>query len=146
MESSSASHAFDFPLQINQAEIESLGVRESFTWAPQALWLLCGFIWIFYALVRDIPQLARNTVLFNAGATLLAALGIGYEMRRRNRQTVLYPLSGPNRPLPREHVQVQLFTRTNGPGALGFLWLDRGGMQVTAAHAAPDGNSRGGNV
>lgn len=94
MESSSAVHAFDFPLQINQAEIESLGVRESLTWGPQALWLLCGLIWIFYSLVCDIPELARNTALFGAGATLLAALGVGYEMRRRNRQIVLYPLGG----------------------------------------------------
>ncbi len=93
MESSSAVHAI-FPLQINQAEIESLGVRESFTWGPQALWLLCGLIWMFYFLVRDIPELARNTVLFAAGASLLAALGLGYEMRRRKRRTVLYPLGG----------------------------------------------------
>ncbi|HWH58447.1 MAG TPA: hypothetical protein VN682_12500 [Terriglobales bacterium] len=92
MECSSPVPAFDFPLQINHAEIESLGVRESFTWGPQALWLLCGLIWLFYFLVRDIPELARNTVLFGAGATLLAALGLWYEMRRRNRQAVLFPL------------------------------------------------------
>lgn len=94
MDTSSAIRAFDFPLQINPAEIEYLGVREAFTWGPQALWLLCGLIWIFYSLVRDIPSLAKNTVLFAAGATLLAALGVGYEMRRRNRQTFLYPLGG----------------------------------------------------
>jgi hypothetical protein len=94
MESSSTVRAFDFPLQINQAEIEYLGVRESFTWGPQALWLLCGLVWIFYFLVRDIPELARNTALFGAGATLLAGLGVAYEMRRRSRQTVLYPLGG----------------------------------------------------
>jgi hypothetical protein len=94
MESSSDVRAFDFPLQINQAQIEYLGVRESFTWGPQALWLLCGLVWIFYFLVHDIPELARNTVLFGAGATLLAGLGVAYEMRRRSRQTVLYPLGG----------------------------------------------------
>jgi hypothetical protein len=94
MDTSSSVHAFEFPLQISQAEIEYLGVRESFTWGPQTLWLLCGLIWIFYFLVRDIPELARNTLLFGAGATLLAALGAGYEMRRRKRQTVLYPLGG----------------------------------------------------
>lgn len=43
--------------------------------------------------VRDIPGLARNTALFGAGAAL-AALGVGYELRRRNRQTFLYPLGG----------------------------------------------------
>jgi hypothetical protein len=94
MKSSSAIRASDFPLQINQAEIEYLGVRESFTWGPQALWLLCGLIWIFYFLVRGIPELAKNTMLFGAGATLLAAIGVGYETRRRNGQTVLYPLGG----------------------------------------------------
>jgi hypothetical protein len=85
---------FDFPIQINQAEIESLSVRESFTWGPQAMWLLCGLIWFFYLLVRDIPELARNTALFGAGATLLAAIGLGYQMRRRRRQTVLYARGG----------------------------------------------------
>ncbi|MGH9568518.1 MAG: hypothetical protein ACRD4F_02690 [Candidatus Angelobacter sp.] len=94
MKSSLAVHAIDFPLQINQAEVEHLCVRESFTWGPQATWLLCGLVWIFYFLVRGIPELARDTLLFVAGATLLAALGAGYEMRRRNRQTVLYPLGG----------------------------------------------------
>lgn len=77
MESSSAVRAFDFPLEINQTEIEYLGVRESFTWGPQALWLLCGLIWIFYFLVRDILELAKTTMLFGAGATLSASLGGG---------------------------------------------------------------------
>jgi hypothetical protein len=94
MEFLPASRAFDFPLQINHAEIEYLGVSESFTWGPQALWLLCGLIWIFYFLVRDIPDLARNALLFAAGATLLAALGLGYELKRRDRQIFLYPLGG----------------------------------------------------
>lgn len=89
MDTSSAIRAFDFPLQINPAEIEYLGVREAFTWGPQALWLLCGLIWIFYFLVRDIP--------------------------------------------------VQLLSRRNAPGTLGLFWLDRRGVQVTAAHAAADG-------
>lgn len=91
MEFPSAVRDLDFPPQINQAEIESLGVRESFTWGPQAMWLLCGLIWIFYFLVRDIPEFARNTVLFGAGAALLAVMGVGYEIWRRKRQTVLYP-------------------------------------------------------
>jgi hypothetical protein len=94
MDTSSAVSTFDFPLQISQTEIEQFGVRESFTWGPQTLWLLCGLVWIFYFLVRDIPDLARNTLLFSVGASLLATLGAGYEMRRRNRQTVLYPLGG----------------------------------------------------
>lgn len=94
MESLSASRALDFPSQIHLAEIEYLGVRESFTWGPQALWLLCGLIWIFYFLVRDIPELSKDTVLFGAGASMLAALGVGYETRRLKRQTILFPLGG----------------------------------------------------
>jgi hypothetical protein len=42
----------------------------------------------------DIPELARNTLLFAAGSTLLAALAVLYEMRRRSWRTVLYPLGG----------------------------------------------------
>ena len=63
----------------------------------------------FLFLVRDIPELARNTLLFGAGASLLAALGAGYEMRRRNHQTVLYLQSAwpPGRPVPWKPVPVQ---------------------------------------
>jgi ABC-type Na+ efflux pump permease subunit len=92
MDSQPAVRRFDFPPQLDQAEIENRCARESFTWGPQALWLLCGLIWLFYLLVLDIPELARNTVLFGVGATLLAALGVWFEMRRRKRQAVLYPL------------------------------------------------------
>jgi len=87
-------HAVDFPPQLDQTEMETRGVSESFTWGPQAMWLLCGLIWFFYLLVRDIPELGRNTALIGAGATVLAALGVWYDMRRRKRQTVLYPLGG----------------------------------------------------
>ena len=92
MDPQPAVRTLDFPPQLDQAEIENRCARESFTWGPQALWLLCGLIWFFYLLVLDIPELARNTVLFGVGATLLAALGAWYEMRRRKRQAVLYPL------------------------------------------------------
>jgi cell division protein FtsW (lipid II flippase) len=89
-----AVRTFDFPLQLDQAEIENRCARESFTWGPQTLWLLCGLIWLFYLLVRDIPELARNTALFGVGATVPAALAVWYEMRRRRRQAVLCPLRG----------------------------------------------------
>ncbi len=72
MHSQPAVRTFDFPPQLDQAEIENRCARESFTWGPQALWLLCGLIWFFYLLVLDIPELARNTVLFGVGATVLA--------------------------------------------------------------------------
>jgi hypothetical protein len=94
MDTSSAVRAYGFPAQIMEAEIERFGVRESFTWGPQTLWLLCGFLWLFYYLVRDIPEVNRATLLFCAGASLLALLGAAYEMRRRNRQIVLYPRGG----------------------------------------------------
>jgi hypothetical protein len=94
MDSQSVIRTFDFPPQLDQAEIENRCARESFTWGPQALWLLCGLIWLFYVLVRDIPEIARNTVFFGVGATVLAALAVWYEMRRRKRQVVLCPLRG----------------------------------------------------
>ena len=87
-------HAADFPPQLDHTEMETRCVRESFTWGPQAMWLLCGLIWFFYLLVRDIPELGRNTALIGMGATVLAALGVWYDMRRRKRQMVLYPLGG----------------------------------------------------
>ena len=94
MDSQPAVRTFDFSPHLDQAEIENRCARESFTWGPQALWLLCGLIWLFYLLVRDIPELARNTVPFGVGATVLAALAVWYEMRRRKRQVVLCPLRG----------------------------------------------------
>ena len=94
MDSHPAIRTFDFSPQLDQAEIENRCARESFTWGPQAVWLLCGFIWLFYLVVRDVPELARNTMLFGAGATLLATLAVWYEIRRRKRQVVLCPLRG----------------------------------------------------
>jgi len=94
MDSQPAVRTFDFSPRLDQAEIENRCARESFTWGPQALWLLCGLIWLFYLLVRDIPELARNTVLFGVGAAVPAALAAWYDMRRRKRQAVLCPLRG----------------------------------------------------
>src|SRR5260221_11890451 len=94
MDSPTAVRAFDFPPQLDQAEIENRCARESFTWGPQARWLLCWLIWLFYLLVRDVPDVARNTLPFAVGATLLAALAVRYEIRRRKRQTVLYARGG----------------------------------------------------
>jgi hypothetical protein len=84
-------HATEFPPQLDQTEIETRCARESFTWGPQALWLLCGLIWFFYFVVRDVPQVARNTALIGLGVTVLAALGVRYELRRRKRRIALYP-------------------------------------------------------
>jgi len=89
-----AVHTSDFASLLDQAEIENRCARESFTWGPQALWLLCGLVWLFYLLIRDVPEVAWNTMLFGVGATVLAALAVWYEIRRRNRQVVLCPLRG----------------------------------------------------
>jgi hypothetical protein len=94
MDSQLAVRTVDFSPQLDQAEIENRCARESFTWGPQALWLLCGLIWLFYLLVRDVPLLAWNTMLFGLGAAVLAALAVWYEIRRRKRQVVLCPLRG----------------------------------------------------
>jgi hypothetical protein len=94
MDSQQAIRTFDFPPRLDQAEIENRCARESFTWGPQALWLLWGLIWLFYLLVRDIPELARNTVLFGLGATVPAVLAVWYEIRRRKRRAVLCPMRG----------------------------------------------------
>jgi hypothetical protein len=51
MDSQPAVRRFDFPPQLDQAEIENRCARESFTWGPQALWLLCGLIWLFFGFV-----------------------------------------------------------------------------------------------
>ena len=58
------------------------------------MYLLFGLVWFFYFLIRDVPEVARNTAFFALGATLLAAVGLAYDIRRRRRQTVLYPLNG----------------------------------------------------
>jgi hypothetical protein len=94
MDSQPAIRTFDFSPQLDQAEIENRCARESFTWGPQAVWLLCGLIWLFYLLIRDVPEVAWNTMLFGMGAAVLAALAVWYEIRRRNRQVVLCPLRG----------------------------------------------------
>lgn len=94
MDSQPAVRTFDFPPELDQAEIENRCAREAFTWGPQALWLLCGLIWLFYLLVRDVPEVARNTVFFCVGATVLAALAVWYAVRCRKRQVVLCPLRG----------------------------------------------------
>jgi hypothetical protein len=94
MDSQPAIRTFDFPPQLDRAEIENRCARESFTWGPQALWLLCGLIWLFYLLVRDVPAVARNTLFFGVGATVLAVLAVWYDVRRRKRQVVFYPLRG----------------------------------------------------
>lgn len=90
MEDFSTDRIQEFPPRLGLSEAEAFGMPESFTWGPQALWLLCGLVWNFWFLVRNIPELARNTAPAVAGATLAAALGIAYDLRRRRRRSVLY--------------------------------------------------------
>lgn len=84
--------AVDFPLRVDDSEVELRAAREAFTWGPQATWLLAGLFWLFFFFVRDIRDLARNTVFLALGATVLGALGLFYEIRRRKRRVALYPL------------------------------------------------------
>jgi hypothetical protein len=94
MDSQPAISTFDFSPRLDQAEIENRCARESFTWGPQAVWLLCGLIWLFYLVTRDVPELAWNTMFFGLGAAVLAVLAVWYEIQRRKRQAVLCPLRG----------------------------------------------------
>jgi hypothetical protein len=84
----------DFPPHLDSAEIENQGAREAFTWGPQTVWMLCGLVWLFRYYVRDIPELARNTVWIGIAVTALSVIGIGYELRRHRRRLVLYSYRG----------------------------------------------------
>jgi hypothetical protein len=94
MEPYSGAGTGDFPPHLDDTEIEEHGARESFTWGPQTVWMLCGLVWLFYYYVGDVPELARNTALIGLGMTALGAIGAGYELRRRKRRVVLYAYRG----------------------------------------------------
>ena len=74
--------------------MEARGARESFTWGPQALWLLCGLVWLFYVVVRDTPAVAKNVLVGAIATTCVGALGVAFAARRRRQRIVLYPLHG----------------------------------------------------
>jgi hypothetical protein len=94
MELTPAARTGDFPPQLDQTQLETRCARESFTWGPTASWMLAGLIWLFQLLVRDVPDVAKAVLPFSLGATVLAALGAMYEIRRRKRRIALFPLGG----------------------------------------------------
>jgi hypothetical protein len=79
----------DFPPQLDETEIENHCARESFTWGPQATWLLAGLIWVFLLLIRDVPDVVKAVLPFALGASVLAGIALWYELRRRKRRIVL---------------------------------------------------------
>jgi hypothetical protein len=79
----------DFPQQLDEIEIENHCARESFTWGPQATWLLAGLIWLFLLLIRDVPDVVKAVLPFALGAIVLAGVALWYEWRRRNRRIAL---------------------------------------------------------
>ena len=146
MDSQPAVRTFDFPPRLDQAEIENRCARESFTWGPQALWLLCGLIWVFYLLVSDLPELAWNTMLFGVGATVPATLAVWYEMRRRKRQALLYPLRGRIGCYRGNRFQYSFFPERDGPSAARFFRPPHDRLQAPGTHVFADGDCGRGDV
>lgn len=77
------------------AELEARGVREAFSWGPQALLLLCGLAWLVLALFREDLLGGRAIVTSVASAAaVLAALAVIQILRRRRRRATLVPMHG----------------------------------------------------
>ena len=78
MDSEPSIHTFDFPPRLDQAEIENRCARESFTWGPQALWLLWGLIWLV-ALVGGALWLCGSSAVLDSAylqSVVLSSVGI----------------------------------------------------------------------
>src|SRR5215469_14421664 len=83
-----------FPAVLDETEIELRGARQAFGWGPQCLWLLCGLIWLFVYVVRDVRDVATSVGLIGLGVTFFGVIAIFYERRRRARRIVLFPSGG----------------------------------------------------
>src|ERR1051326_4223316 len=83
--------AADFPAQLDESEIEACGARLAFGWGPQCLWLLCGLIWLFVYLVRDVREAALSLSFIGIGVTFFSVIAWFYEGKRRRQQIVLFP-------------------------------------------------------
>ena len=83
--------AADFPAQLDESEIEARGARQAFGWGPQCLWLLCGLIWVFVYVVRDIREVAWPLSFIGLGVTFFGVIAWFYERKRRRQQMVLFP-------------------------------------------------------
>jgi len=84
--------AADFPAQLDESEIEAHGARQAFGWGPQCLWLLCGLIWLFVYVVRDVREAAWSLSCIGFGLTFFSVIAWFYERKRRREQIVLFPL------------------------------------------------------
>lgn len=84
--------AADFPAQLDESEIEARGACQAFGWGPQCLWLLCGLIWVFVDVVRDIREVAWPLSFIGLGVTFFSMIAWSYERKRRRQQIVLFPL------------------------------------------------------
>ena len=83
--------AADFPAQLDESEIEARGARQAFGWGPQCLWLLCGLIWLFVYVVRDVREAALSLSFIAIGLTFFGVIAWFYERKRRRQQIVLFP-------------------------------------------------------
>lgn len=81
----------DFPLRLDESEIEAHGGRQAFGWGPQCLWLLCGLIWLFVYVVRDVREVAMSLSFIAIGITFFGVIAWFYERKRRRQQIVLFP-------------------------------------------------------
>jgi len=86
--------AGDFAAQLDESEIEARGARQAFGWGPQCLWLLCGLIWLFVYIVRDVREAALSLSFIGIGVTFFSVIAWFYERKRRRQQIVLFPLGG----------------------------------------------------
>lgn len=91
MESWSTIHATDFPAQLDESEIDARGARQAFGWGPQCLWLLCGLIWVFVYVVREVREVALSLSFIGIGVTFFSVIAWFYERRRLRQQIVLFP-------------------------------------------------------
>jgi hypothetical protein len=91
MRSWSTIAAADFPAQLDESEIEARGARQAFGWGPQCLWLLCGLIWLFAYIVRDVREVALSLSFIAIGVTFFSVIAWFYQRKRRRNQIVLFP-------------------------------------------------------
>ena len=91
MGSSLTLDASGFPAVLDETEIELRGARQDFGWGPQCLWLICGLIWLFVYVVRDVREAATSVGLIGLGVTFFGVIAVVHDRRRRSRRIVLFP-------------------------------------------------------
>jgi hypothetical protein len=84
--------AGNFPAQLDESEIEVRGARQAFGWGPRCLWLLCGLIWLFVYVVRDVREAFWSLSCIGFGLTFFSVIAWFYERKRRRERIALFPL------------------------------------------------------